>query len=315
MMCAFSDVLLFRSIEKAIAMLKNLSTIRRIGGACALLLGMCHANAAETVNVLYAGSLVHAMEQRIGPAFEKESGLKFQGFAGGSNLLANQIKGRLRRADVYISASPSGDLQLMDEANGKWVSWYVNFAESPMLIGYNPKSRFAAALKTERWDQALTQSGIRLGRTDPKLDPKGLFVVQLLQKAQEVYHEPDLSQRMLGGPENPAQVMPEETLVGWLQSGQLDAGFFYSTETSDLKIPSIELPSQFDIKAAYTITIPNRAPNEAGAERFVAFLLSDEGHKLLQESGINVIQPGVEGDSSAVPAPLEQILARPVNAQ
>jgi len=33
-------------------------------------------------------------------------------------------------------------------------------------------------------------------------------------------------------------VLPEETLVGRLQSGQLDAGFFYSTETSDLKIPA-----------------------------------------------------------------------------
>ena len=72
---------------------------------CALLLPSAAA-AAETVNVLYAGSLVNLMEHGIGPAFEKASGDKFQGFAGGSNGLANQIKGKLRRGDVFISANP-----------------------------------------------------------------------------------------------------------------------------------------------------------------------------------------------------------------
>ncbi len=200
------------------------------------------------------------MEQRVGPAFEKASGLTFQGYAGGSNGLANQIKGKLRRADVFISASPTVNATLMGAANGNWVSWYANFAESPLLIGYNAQSPFAQSLLTQRWDKALTQPGIRIGRTDPKLDPKGKFTMDLLEQAQTLYHEPDLSQRMLGDPENPAQVMPEETLVGRLQAGQLDAGFFYTTETTDLRIPAVRLPAEFNIKASYTITVLNNAP-------------------------------------------------------
>jgi ABC-type molybdate transport system substrate-binding protein len=47
--------------------------------------------AAGTVSVLYAGSLVNLMEHGIGPAFDKASGDEFQDYAGGSNLLANQI--------------------------------------------------------------------------------------------------------------------------------------------------------------------------------------------------------------------------------
>src|SRR5262250_3370524 len=77
---------------------------------------------ADTVNVLYAGSLVNLMEHGIGPAFEKATGDKFQGFGAGSNALANQIKGQLRRGDVFISANPRVNDALTGTANGDWVS-------------------------------------------------------------------------------------------------------------------------------------------------------------------------------------------------
>src|SRR5215469_15117513 len=102
------------------------------------------AKAAETVNVLYAGSLVNLMEHGIGPAFDKASGGTFQGFAGGSNKIANEIKGKLRQGDIFVSANPRVNDSLMGEANGNWVSWYVTFAQSPLVIGYSPTSKFAA---------------------------------------------------------------------------------------------------------------------------------------------------------------------------
>jgi len=145
----------------------------------------------DTVDVLYAGSLVNLMERSVGPAFEKETGLHFQGYAAGSNKVANEIKGKLRRGDVFISASPKVNTSLMGAANGDHVSWYVNFAESPLF-------------KTKRWDQVLQEPGIRVGRTDPKLDPKGAFTVEMMTKAAEFYHEPDLVEKTLGAPDNPA---------------------------------------------------------------------------------------------------------------
>ncbi|WP_175105984.1 extracellular solute-binding protein [Pararobbsia alpina] len=289
-----------------------LRSLISIVGAGIALLGAVAAH-ADTVNVMYAGSLVHMMEQRVGPAFEKATGLTFQGYAGGANQLASEIRGKLRRADVFVSASPTVNASLMGAANGNWVSWYAAFAESPLLIGYDPHSRFAQALLTQRWDKALTQPGIRIGRSDPKLDPKGAFTIQLLDKAERLYKDPGLSARMVGDPENSAQVMPEETMVGRLQSGQLDAGFFYSTETTDMRIPAVRLPADFDnIKANYTITVLNGAPNEAGGRRFVAFLLSDAGRQLLRDSGIDVKTPQLSGDVATIPADLQTVLARPV---
>ncbi len=198
--------------------------------ASVLLMQASIASAAETVSVLYAGSLVNLMEHSVGPTFDKAWGDRFQGYAGGSNLLANQIKGKLRQGDVFISANPKVNASLMGSANGDWVSWYIAFAQSPLVIGYNPSSRFAADFKTTPWYQALSEPGIRLGRTDPKLDPKGQLTLELMHQAETFYKDPDLAQRVLGAPENPDEVLPEETLVGRLQSGQLDAGFFYSTE-------------------------------------------------------------------------------------
>jgi molybdate/tungstate transport system substrate-binding protein len=108
-------------------------------------------------------------------------------------------------------------------ANGDWVSWYIIFAQSPLAIGYSPASKFAADFKSKPWYQVLQEPGIKVGRTDPKLDPKGALTVKLMDAAETFYKSPGLSKKIIGAPENPAQVLPEETLVGRLQSGQLDA--------------------------------------------------------------------------------------------
>jgi molybdate/tungstate transport system substrate-binding protein len=121
---------------------------------------------------------------------------------------------------------------------------------------------------------------------------------------------PGLSQTILGAPENPTQVLPEETLVGRLQSGQLDAGFFYSTETSTARIPAVKLPADVAPKAVYTITILRGAPNAAGAEKFAAFLLGSQGRKIMQAHGLDLRKLVLTGSESAVPAKIRAMLTK-----
>src|ERR1700724_4669615 len=85
--------------------------------------------ADSNVNLLYAGSLVNLMERSAGPAFEQKSGDRFQGYAGGSNKVANEIKGKLRRGDVFVSANPKVDDQLMGQETGDWGGGYIPLAE------------------------------------------------------------------------------------------------------------------------------------------------------------------------------------------
>ena len=267
---------------------------------------IARAQAAGPVNVLYAGSLVNLMEHGLGVASGKATGASFLGFAGGSNALANQIKGGLRRGDVFISANPKVNDSLTGLANGEWVRWYVTFAQSPLVIGYNPASRFAADLKSKPWYEVLQEAGLKIGRTDPKLDPKGALTVQLLDHAEQVYTSPSLARKVLGDPD---QIRPEENLVGRLQSGEIDVGFFYSTETTDLHIAAIPLPPEVALSAHYTVTILKGAPNPAGAARFVAFLLGPEGRQLMREHGLDVVSPSVTGDAGALPSLVRSTLS------
>ena len=283
--------------------------LRRIVVGMAMLAGLAASQSSladeGTVKVLYAGSLVNVMERAIGPAFEKQTGLRFEGYAAGSKKIANEIKAKLRRGDVFISASPKVNDALMGAAGGNQVTWYATFAKSPLLIGYNAKSRFAQDFRTKRWDEVLETPGIRIGRTDPRLDPKGMFTLELVSRAAALYGKPGLVEKTLGKPDNPEQVLPEETLVGRLQSGQLDAGFFYSTETSDLNIPAIQPASELKIQANYTVTVLADAPNAPGAAKFVDFLMSTQGRDLLKAHGVDLVTPTISGDAQAVPTALK----------
>ena len=264
------------------------------------------------VNVLYAGSLVNLMEHGIGPAFDKSGHGHFRGYAGGSNKLATEIKEKLRRGDVFISANPIVNDELKGSADGDWVSWYVTFAQSPLVIGYNPSSRFAADLKSKPWYEVLQEPDIRIGRTDPKLDPKGQLTVDLIEKAAQVYKISDLSQKVLGTPANPTQVFPEEDLIGQLQSGQLDVGFFYSTETTDLKISAIKLPPEVSLSAHFTATVLRGGPNPAGADHFIAFLLGPQGQKIMRRDGLELATPSIGGDAHKVPSSIRSVINRPM---
>jgi len=129
-----------------------------------------------------------------------------------------------------------------------------------------------------------------------------------MKQAETTYKVPGLAQQVLGEPENPAQVLQEETLVGRLQSGQLDAGFFYSTETSDAKIPAIDLPPAVAPKAVYTVTILRDAPNPTGADQFVAFLLGADGAAVMKAHGLDLQKPALTGAADAVPVDIRSQL-------
>ncbi len=262
----------------------------------------------STVGVLYAGSLLNIMEHGIGPAFSAATKINFQGTAGGSQSLADQVKERSRRGDVFVSASPGVDASLMGDENRNWLGWYITFAQSPLVIGLNSTSRFAATLRTKPWYDVITDPTIRIGRTDPKLDPKGTMTLRLLDKAEHYYGRPGLHGIVPGADANPAQVLPEETLVDRLQAGRLDIGFFYTSETTDANIPTIPLPDEIAQQAVYTVSILRDAQDPQAAEAFVRYLLGPEGEKVLKIHGLDRITATISGDESAVPPSIKALV-------
>ncbi|MHB1584963.1 MAG: substrate-binding domain-containing protein [Acidimicrobiales bacterium] len=261
------------------------------------------AGHSGSVDVLYAGSLVDLMQQQLGPAFHAATGYTVDGVAAGSQELAAEIKGRTQQADVFISAAPAVDRSLEGAANGSWVSWYSTFASSPLVLGYDPHSRFAHALATEPWWKVVTSKGFLLGWTDPATDPKGVLAVKAMDEAARAHHAAALEAMAA----STGTEFPEQTLVGRLQSGQLDAGFFYDVEAKAAKLHTVRLRG-IDLSGDYTVTVVAGAPHAAAAESFVAFLLGRHGRRILAENGVTVAHRlAVTGDLKAVPAKLRRV--------
>src|SRR5262245_88934 len=145
------------------------------------------------VSVLYAGSLAGVMENGVGPAFKTATGFGYQGEAQGSLGAGRMIRDGLREPDVFISADPLvNDDVLMGPANGNKVSWYVMMASSQLVIAYNPKSKFAAKFEDVRagnlkWYEVLEMPGMRMGRGDPRIDPKGYRTLFMFGLAADPY--------------------------------------------------------------------------------------------------------------------------------
>ncbi|MEY9887760.1 molybdate/tungstate transport system substrate-binding protein [Catenulispora sp. MAP12-49] len=249
--------------------------------------------ASGPVKVAYAASLANLMEHDLGPAYDKATGGDFQGDAAGSTQLVTEIKGKVKQADVFISASTDANTGLTGDANGGWESWYATFGTAPLVIAYNPNSKFAADIKSKPWNQVITEAGFKMGSTDPKLDPKGKLAAQALTKDNI--------------PASAVQVFPEEQLVGRLQSGQLDAGFFYSSEAAELNIPTVEL-GDIKLQATYTVSVLNKAPDADSGIAFVQYLLSDAGKAFMTKHGLQLQPVKVTGDAGSVPAQLKTVL-------
>jgi molybdate/tungstate transport system substrate-binding protein len=260
------------------------------------------ATGTGAVDVLYAGSLVNLITKQVGPAFSTASGYSVTGAGAGSTALVTDIKGKVYKGDVFISASPTATKTLIGPANGGWVSWYVSFASSKLVLGYNPKSKFASEIKSEPWYKAITTPGLKLGFTDPATDPKGKLVAEALSGTAKAKNLPALTTIE----NDKGDVFPEETLVARLQAGQLDAAFFYTIEATPVGIPTVPLAGE-DLKATYTISTLKGAPNEPGADAFTAYLLGPSGQAVLKQDGFALITPP-KVTGSGVPATVQSAL-------
>jgi molybdate/tungstate transport system substrate-binding protein len=92
-----------------------------------------------------------------------------------------------------------------------------------------------------------------------------------------------------------------------MQSGQLDAGFFYAVEAKNAKLSTVALTPAYKY-AAYTVTILNHAPNPAGGSALVRYLLSSARSYSLKKNGLNPMTPKFSGRVSAVPAGLRSLV-------
>jgi molybdate/tungstate transport system substrate-binding protein len=241
---------------------------------------------AGTVQVAYAGSLVATMEGPMKAALRERTGLNLSGEAKGSRALANLISAGLRSPDVFISADPALIAKLKAL---RLVRSSVVFGSARMVVAYSAKSPHRALFERVAAGKAsildvLGDPGVRVGRTDPQLDPKGARTIRALQLLGGHFRDAAKAQAI----EAKAETFPEEDLAVRVESGEVDAGFFYSTEIPGRSLQAVELPSDANLShdIAYALAVMQHAPNPRGAETFARFVLNGTGKAILEKAGV-----------------------------
>ena len=298
------------------------------------------STATGTASVAYASSLEFLNEKVVAPAFKTATGYGYSGFGASSGDLESDIAAGEIHPNVFQSVGGDNITPLQP----KFTSWYIQYAGTSMVVAYNPNGKYASQFKAiadgskplSDLFTLLQTPGLKLGRTDPNVDPQGRDFIYMLQLAQMYYHLPsDTVAKILGttdfGTSKSSQIYAESALDSTLQSGQLDAASAFVTQAIELHLAYVPLPEQINLGSAalaaqYTkasVTLENGmtkhgspqviditiigTPTPAGIA-FVKYTLSPAGLAQYKQGGFSLPTPTVFGTASAVPSEISSEL-------
>jgi molybdate/tungstate transport system substrate-binding protein len=218
----------------------------------------------------------------------------------------------------------------------KHADWYVTFARNAMVLAYTGKSVGAGEINGQNWWQILLRPGIRVGRSDPALDPNGYRTLMVLQLAEKFYRRPGLAKQLENAMPSRYMRPKEADLTALVQAGELDYSWSYTSIARSAGLKYVQLPRQVDLgdpslanwyrqatvrlpsrEAAggdslefhgepivYALTIPLHAPHPATAKAFVQFIFSREGQQLLIANGFTLLEKPLVSGPGKPPAGL-----------
>lgn len=207
----------------------------------------------SSLALAYAGSFSRLVEEHLGPSWLALTGVPWQGISGGSRELARRIQQGELQADVFLSADEQVIMQELGGNPGKeGVSWFLRLVTTELGIVYLPDRRFSDAFEEatagkQSWWQAIQQSGLRFGRPDPDLDPKGYRTLFLFQLAERMDGVSGLGADILGAARNPAQIVPAAGLFPFLRAGELDACPAYRSQAMEEGLSFLPLPPEVNL--------------------------------------------------------------------
>jgi len=223
--------------------------------------------ASGEVVVFAAASLTNAFTE-LGDAFsEQYTGVAVTfSFAASSELVAQLIEGA--PADVFASADLNNMSKLTDaEAN---TGEPVVFANNLSQIAVAPGNPLGITGVTD-----LANDDLILVVCAPQV-PCGTYASQIFENA-EVTVNPDSFE------ESVRSVLSKVTL------GEADAGIVYATDiiAAGDDADGVDIPADINVVAEYPISVTAEAPNAAGAQAFVDFVVSETGQDILAGYGFS----------------------------
>ena len=208
-------------------------------------------------------------------------------------------------------------------------TWYLRFAGNRIVVAWGDSSRHSASVDTTGWWKVLLRRDARVGRADPALDPLGVNTLIAMRLAERATGERQLATRLLAASPPSRLHPNADSLTASLRAGALDYIWTYESAAQHDGLRYVSLGRSVDlgddamaeryasttvsippreradsVRAAsdttdsvvvrgvpirYSLSIPRRSINPAVAERFIRFLFSEEGRRILQRGDVMLL--------------------------
>jgi molybdate/tungstate transport system substrate-binding protein len=296
--------------------------------------GESQTQMADEMTIFHAGSLSPPFSMAE-PKFEERHDVQILQESAGSVESTKKITEQSKKAGVL---GVSDFRLLRDTLLPEFGDWYSIFATNAMTVAYTPKSTGATEISPENWWEILSRKDVSVGHSDPALDPNGYRSIMAMQlgktrlQGNRLYDEKTYQQLR----DNAAVTAgAESTLLGQLKTGKLDYAWEYQSAGASHDVKTIDLQPQVDLSKltekyakfyanakvktksgtrtgapiAYGITVPSVANAPKLGAKWVKFMITKPGEKILKKTGFNPIDPAVVPKSSedAVPKSVAQI--------
>ena len=199
-------------------------------------------------------------------------------FAGSQQLVQQIAEGS--PVDVFASAN----IKQMNEAvkSGRIDSASIRVFVRNRLVVVFPKENSAGIHSLRE----LSKSHLKIVLAD-KAVPVGQYALEFLEKCnRSAAFDSSFKQKVLDN-----VVSYEENVKVVLSKVMLDeadAGIVYTSDISkstEQGVDAIEIPEGLNVIATYPIAVVRDAPSREQAEKFVQYILSDEGQRILARFG------------------------------
>lgn len=282
--------------------------------------------------IFHAGSLSVPFKQ-VAQAFNQEHpDIKILTEAAGSRDCARKITDLKKECDVMASADYTVIDQLLIP---EYAKWNIRFASNEMVIAFSAEKEGLPEIDSNNWFKVLADEKIRFGRSEPNADPCGYRTVLLTKLAENYYAIPQLSENLLA--KDHRFIRPKETdLIALIETNTIDYFFIYRSVAEQHGLKYILLPDAINLKSpeyaeryasvtvdlsgkepgsfitkkgepmVYGITIPINAPNKNTALKFVDFLLSKKGMKIMEKNGQPSLVPAFSDSFQDIPENLKK---------
>ncbi len=255
--------------------------------------------AKEKVVVFHAGSLSVPFSQ-----MEKVFEAKYPQFdvvreAAGSRACARKITDIHKPADVMASAAYKviDNLLIPDYAK-----FNIQFVTNEMAIAFTPHSKYANEINANNWVDIFLRDGVKIGHSNPNLDPCGYRSILVTKLAEIYYKKPGFYDKLLGygdsysnGEENKSKVIvrPKETdLLGLLEAGAYDYLYIYKSVAEQHGLKYVVLPPEVSLKDKKFSSFYKQATFKITGKKPGTFI-TKKGAPMVY--GITVVQNDKEG--------------------